>query len=135
MPTVNRTTSGIQNVSAASLQSLITTIKGKIVLNQSITAADVNQLIILYNTWIQHNHTSGDLRGIDTFGNITVYGGGTWGAAKTSSAALTTGGAAYTNEPFLNAIDDQIDAADVNTFISRINSIRTHKHTINDETG
>lgn len=134
MPQVQRTTSGLQTVSAASLQSLINTVKSIIISSGSVKAADVNQVLSAYNTWRQHTHSVSDLRGVDTFGNISVYGGGTYAASPTSSAARDTGGTLFPNEPFVNAINEQIDATDVNTTISRINSIRDHKHTIFDTT-
>ena len=132
MAQVQRNTTGILTINAASLQSLITTLKNAITVGAGITASDVNQVISAYNTWRQHTHNATDLRGIDTFGNLAVYGGGTFAATPSSSNAKSTGGVSFPNNAFLNVVADDIDDSDVNSFINSINSIRTHKHTIFD---
>jgi hypothetical protein len=124
----------MRGINAASLQSLITTLKNAIVVGAGITASDVNQVIAAYNTWITHNHRADDLRGVDTFGNVPFYGGGTWAADPTSTEARNTSNVAFPNNGFLNAINDQIDDTDVNSFINSINNIRSHKHRIFDTT-
>lgn len=134
MPQVQRNTTTMKTINASSLQSLITTLKSSIVVGAGITASDVNQVIAAYNTWRQHTHKADDLRGVDTFGNVGFYGGGTWAADPSSTEARDTGNTAFPNNPFLNAVDDEVDDTDVNSFINSINSIRSHKHRIFDTT-
>jgi len=134
MPQVQRNTTGMKTINQSSLQSLITTLKNTIVVGAGITASDVNQVIAAYNTWRQHTHKADDLRGVDTYGNVGFYGGGTWAADPSSSAAKNTGGTLFPNNGFLNAVNDQVDDTDVNSFIASINNIRSHKHTIFDTT-
>ena len=132
MPQIQRNTTGMGTINQASLQSLITTMKNSIVVGAGITASDVNQVIAAYNTWRQHTHNADDLRGQDTFGNLAVYGANTFAADPTSTNARDASNVAFPNNAFLNAVDDEVDDSDVNSFINSINSIRQHKHRIFD---
>ena len=122
----------MQSPTSAALQALINTVTTAMVTNASITASDVNQIISMYNSWRAHKHTATDLRGQDTFGDAPVYGASTFAASPQSSSGKSTGGVLFPNNGFLNAIADEIDDTDVNSFIASINSIRSHKHTIFD---
>ena len=133
MPQVQRNTTGMKTINEASLTSLIATMKSTIVVGAGVTASDVNQVIAAYNTWRQHTHTADDLKGIDTFGNLAFYGAATWKLPDpSSSAAKNLGGTLFPNNAFLNAVNDEVDDTDVNSFIASINSIREHIHTIFD---
>ena len=136
MPQVNRVTSGIQGVGGvASLQSLITTLQNNMALNKSITASDVNQLISAYNSWQDHHHNTDDLKGIDTFGNLSVYGGGgKYTGSKNASDAKNTGGTLFSAQALLVVIANNVLDSDVNAIINSINAIRNHLHTIDDIT-
>lgn len=144
MAQVNRVTSGIKGVGGvASLQSLITTLQNNMALNKDITASDVNQLISAYNSWQDHHHTTDDLIGIDSEGNLAVYGaGGTYTGVKNASDAKNTGGTLFTTQPLIvvaaiagvNEPDGDIEDNDVNAIINSINAIRDHLHTIDDIT-
>lgn len=133
MPQIQRATRGIRS-GASTLQSLITTLTNAMIQNQSVTASDVNQLISAYNTWILHDHKSDDLRGRDTYGNVTVYGSNKWASDPTSSQAKTSGGSNFSTSGFVVAATNDINDTDVNTIIGLINAVRTHKHTIFDTT-
>ena len=136
MAQVNRTTSGIKGVGGASnLQNLIDTLQNNMKLDKDITASDVNQLISAYNSWEVHHHTTNDLKGKDTFGNLNVYGGGgTYTGTKSTSDAKNTGGTLFPSQALIVAVADDVEDGDVNAIINSINAIRDHLHTINDVT-
>ena len=136
MPQVQRATTGIKTANATTLQSLINNLTVLMAQGKNITASDANQLIATYNSWITHTHTADDLRGIDTFGNVGFYGGGTYAADPSSSAAKNTGGSVFSSQPLVivaNVTEVQA-AAQVNAIITNMNTIRSHKHTIFDTT-
>ena len=136
MAQVNRTTSGIKGVGgASSLQTLIDTLQNNMKLDKDITASDVNQLISAYNSWQDHHHTTNDLKGKDTYGNLSVYGGGgTYTGTKSTSVAKDTGGTLFTTQALLVVVANDVVDTDVNAIINSINTIRNHLHTINDIT-
>ena len=135
MAQVQRTTTGIKTVSAASLQNLINTLTTNQAQGKSITASDLNQLVSLYNSWTTHTHKADDLRGRDTFGDLATYGGGgTWASDPTSSAAKNTSGVLFPAIGLFVSVDENVFSSHVNTLISVINNIRNHKHTIFDTT-
>lgn len=132
MPQVARTTSGITGMSAATLQGQINSLRSNMANGKNITASDINQLINIYNSWINHHHTSADLRGVDTFGNITTYTvWGTWVTATSVSAAGTHG---FTPSSLVKAINNHVLAGDANEIVGKINAIRSHYHAIFDTT-
>jgi hypothetical protein len=87
-----------------------------------------------YDLWRTHTHTAQDRTGIDTFGNVTVYG-----VAGTHVTA-TTGQPQANNQPAISnpagiATDQQINVADINALISIANQMRVHSHVITDAVG
>lgn len=69
MPAVSRGTSGINNYDVNSFQSTINALRAKFVATGSITAADWNSLISLWNTFNDHAHNVSDLYGIWDYGD------------------------------------------------------------------
>lgn len=137
MPQVQRATTGIKTANPTTLQSLINNLTVLMAQGNDITASDANQLIATYNSWVTHTHTADDLKGIDTFGNVGFYGGGTYVAPDpSSSAAKNTGGVVFPNQPLVIVanVTEVEAAAQVNAIIANMNTIRSHKHTIFDTT-
>lgn len=97
---------------------------------RAVTAADVLSIVSLYNSFVAHYHTASDLRGADTFGNLPVYGGGTY---VTSTSASPTGYTAGTPPAGISS-NTVITAADINVIITFVNSARVHTHVITDVT-
>lgn len=85
MPTITRSTSTPVGYLVSDLQLQLSELVAKMTANQSITAADVSALGALYNTFVAHQHTVSDLRGVDTFGNLGVYGTGIYVTSTTTS--------------------------------------------------
>ena len=139
MTQILRATGGISG-GAATLQSIITTLKNNMALGKSITAADINQLIITYNSWINHTHNVSDLRGIDNYGNVSHYGSTGTYVAKVSTTVSGAVSATLLNKigfpenPGDLTIDtnSRILATDTQDIVPKINSIRTHTHEIVD---
>lgn len=124
MAQVTRLTS--HPVGLGSMATQITTLRAAMAAGKDILATDVQALITLYNIWIAHYHSTTDLRGIDTYGNVAVYGGGMYTASTSSSTGLAPGAV-----PGVTA-GGQISAVDINTIRGIINNMRIHHHTITD---
>lgn len=130
MPTVNRTTSTPIGYVIATMQTQVDGMVSRMNAGLPILASDVAALVSLYNDFVTHYHTASDLRGVDTFGNLAVYGAGTY---VTSTSTTPTGFTAGTLPTNVTA-NGEISAADVNAIIAYINSMRVHTHDINDVT-
>ena len=138
MPQVLRVTGTPQGYDIGVFQSYITALRASIVAGDSIDANDIYTMMTMYNAFIAHTHVHSDLRGVDTYGNVGVYGGGTYGADKTTTIPYVgTGG----DVPF-NAISytgtatgNEITASSINALINGMNSIRSHYHNTDDATG
>jgi hypothetical protein len=88
----------------AGLQSAIAELKAAVVTGTLIRGKFYNQLRLIYNSYIQHTHLYPDLRGVDTFGNLPVYGGGTYAAPNPKATVGLAGSgvpAAPTYTPFV----------------------------------
>ena len=131
MPQVTRSTSTPLGYVITTMQTLVNEMTARMNAGWPILASDVAALVTLYNQFVAHYHTASDLRGIQTFGNLGVYS--TAGTYVTSTSSTPTGFSAAT-VPAAVAVDGEITAADINTIIGFINSMRTHEHTINDIT-
>lgn len=135
MPQVQRATTGIKTANPTTLQSLINNLTVLMAQGNDVTASDYNQLVSTYNSWISHTHKADDLRGIDTFGNVSVYGGGTYAADPSSTEARDTGNSAFPTLPAAPAVvADDVLAATVALAVTRLNNMRSHKHRIFDTT-
>jgi hypothetical protein len=87
-----------------------------------------------YDLWRTHTHTASDRTGIDTFGNLTVYGAG--GTTVTAS----TGAPQSNTQPPFSPIagitpGGEITATDINGMILIANNMRVHSHVITDAVG
>lgn len=114
----------------ATMQSTVDALVSNMAAGKAITAADVAELVSIYNTYVSHYHTVSDLRGVNTYGNLNVYGSGVYVAKQSSTP---TGKVAGTT-PVGVSSGSEITAADINTIIGFINSMRNHNHTIDDTT-
>lgn len=124
MAQVARTTSNVQNINVAALQSTITSLKSKFVNNGTIFAADLNNIVNVYNAIITHTHSVDEVA-FSAFGNTYDYDT----TASVVSSAGIKGHPAGT--PNLTA-GSTIQATTQQTFASAINGLRTHTHTITD---
>lgn len=130
MPTVNRTTATPSGYVISAMQAQVDGMVARASAGLPILASDVAALVSLYNDFVSHYHTTSDLRGVDTFGNLSVYGAGTY---VTSTSATPTGFVAGTT-PVNVTSGGEITALDINAIIAYVNSMRTHTHNINDIT-
>lgn len=81
MPQILKTTPAtISGYLVSGLKSQITTLRNQILTKRRVQASDFQAIVGFYNTYRLHSHAYYDLRGIDTFGNLPVYGGGTYAA-------------------------------------------------------
>lgn len=122
------TTSSNAMTAAATLYNQIAAIAAQIAIGVPIQAASVRAIVDQYNLFAQHYHTINDLRGIDTFGNVAVYGAGTY--TTTTTAAPT--GFSVSGYPGTMAANGSISAADINTLINLVNTMRSHLHGVAD---
>ena len=126
----NRGTTGMYvSGGMSALQSRITALKNKMKPNLKVTAADFNELVAIYNRWEDHYHGHNDLRGVDTFGNVAVYGASgiyIWRNSGAVSGAGNSGAAV--------SVGHDISVGDVNNIIGYINAIRSHTHSTTDTT-
>ncbi len=132
MPQHSVTTSSPLGYTIATLQALVTSLQASMVAGQPIVAADIISIKTgFYDLWRVHTHTASDRQGIDTFGNLTVYGVGGTDVTKTSSAPFP-----YTDwlTPTFSA-GQSIAATDINGMILIVNSMCMHDHTIDDGIG
>lgn len=132
MPQRSVTTSSPLGYTIATLQALVTSLQASMVAGQPIVAADIISIKTgFYDLWRVHTHTASDRQGIDTFGNLTVYGVGGIDVTKTSSAPVP-------NTPYITptfSAGQSIAATDINGMILIVNGMRMHDHTIDDGIG
>lgn len=132
MPQRSVTTSSPLGYTIATLSALVSSLQASMVAGQSIVAADIISIKTgFYDLWRVHTHTASDRQGIDTFGNLTVYGVAGTDVTKSSSAPVP-------NTPYVTptfAAGQSIDAADINGMILIVNGMRNHNHTIDDGIG
>lgn len=126
MAQISTTTSNIQGVSVSSLQTSINNLRTKFVSGSTIYAADLNDVVSLYNTWITHNHSVTDTLFI-SFGDIPTYPSDVTEPRTTSSVK------GKTNSSTSSSVGNNITASLHNTVAGLVNGIRTHTHTITDK--
>lgn len=131
MPQILVTTSTPLAYNIAAMQAQISAMVSSMSNGLPILASDVALLVSMYNDFVAHYHTATDLRGVDTFGNVGVYGTG--GLYVTSTSSTAAGFAGATAPPAVTA-GGEITASDINAIIGYINSMRIHGHTIDDIT-
>lgn len=82
-------TSGINNYDVNWFQSVINNLRASMVVNNTITASDINTLIYLWNVFNDHGHNVTDLFGIhdygDGLGNPGYAGAGSGGSVEGDS--------------------------------------------------
>lgn len=122
MPQLTSNTSTPLGYSISSFAAALSTLISNMRAGKSITAADMMQLVSLYNQFIGHYHSVHDLVGIDTYGVYSVYGGaGTYSDHNTN--AMSGSPLAISINP-----DQLVTASDINTMVAALNSIRSHNH-------
>lgn len=127
MPQIQVTTSTPIGYDIAAMQAQISAMIASMTAGKSVLASEVAALITMYNQFRVHYHSVNDLRGVDTFGNVGVYGGGIY--VTTNTTATTFPVAAL---PVNVTASGEIRAADINTIIGFLNTIRSHFHDITD---
>jgi len=66
------TTSGISNLNVAAMQSVINNIRARLATSKNIRAQDIQDLMWVYNSWIQHTHSVTDFYWT-AYGNASAY--------------------------------------------------------------
>lgn len=135
MPQRNVTTTTPIGYTIATMQALVTSLYGAISTGSEIEAADiVSWKTGGYDLWRTHTHTASDRTGIDTFGNLTVYG-----VAGTHVTAVSNQPQSNTQPPFTTpagiVAGGEIMATDINGMILIANNMRVHSHVITDSVG
>jgi hypothetical protein len=134
--------SGSAAATIAGFKAAILTLKNVVVAGHVIEAVHYRILAGIYNAYRQHTHAYPDLRGVDTFGNLPTYGGGTFGAPNPKSTSDVTGspGPLSVVTPLSGGVHpsippgSEIHAADYTPIRNAINFMQTHSHTISDQT-
>jgi len=156
MPTVQRTLpgtitfpaappqypSGSAAATIAGFKAAILTLKAVVVAGHVIEAVHFRILAGIYNAYRLHTHAYPDLRGVDTFGNFPVYGGGTFGTPNPKSTTAITGapGPVTVVTPLSGGVlptsppGSELSNTDFNVINQGINFVRTHSHQISDQT-
>lgn len=127
------TPQGYTGYTIATMQAAVNTLVANMAAGKAITATDVATLVSIYNGWRTHNHTASDQVGIDTFGNLTTYGAS--GLFVTATSAVPSPAMGTGTLPGGVSVEQGIAAADINSIIGFINSMRSHYHTITDSVG
>ena len=130
MPQILTTTSTPLGYMIATMQAQVDDMVTNMAAGKPILAADVAQLVSTYNDFVAHYHTVSDLRGVNTFGNLSRYGAGLY----VTSTSATPSGVASEVVPAGVTVNGDVTATDINTIIAFVNSMQTHTHTINDIT-
>lgn len=134
MPQISTTTSIPTGYTIATMQAAVNALIVAMQAGKTIYASDIAALnSSVYDLWRNHQHDATDMAGIDTFGNLTVYGAGGTSATDTTSATNPAYGAVTT--PVGIAANSPITAADINVLINMVNNMRTHFHSIDDTIG
>lgn len=129
MPQTQRITNGMNNLST--VQGLIDAATGDIDAGIKIRAADINAISNIYNNWNGHNHTVLDVAFV-AFGNTP--GRSNSSETDTTSTPRSTSNVAFPTITATALVGGKINAALANVQIGNINAIRTHRHTITDNT-
>lgn len=130
MAQIIRTTSGMVGPASSDLQATITSLKASIASGNAVTAAQINSLIGVWNSFNNHFHTVPDqwyLAFGNTYSYVTSYDNN---PENTSAAAGVSADIGTTV-----SVGDSITAANHETLRSSILSANGHHHTIDDRTG
>jgi len=136
MPSIDRTSTGMQDPSSSEIETTIADLRTKLVAGRIIYASEINQLINLWNRFNDHYHRADDLYGIDNYGNVGSYGGG--GAYDTTNEAtyrLQDSGVGNAGDMGTVSTSDTFSASKHNEMADKFNSANGHKHYFDDRTG
>ena len=135
MATIERTSTGMQDPSSSEIETTIADLRSKLVSGRIVYAADINQLISLWNRFNDHYHRTDDLYGIDNYGNVGSYGGGgAYDYANEPTYRLQDGGGWYGDQGGVST-STVFSASLHNEFAARFNSTNGHAHLFDDRTG
>lgn len=130
MAQIQTQTSGIANLDLASLATRIQNIRNRLSSSLDIRSADLQDIISVYNDWINHAHTVSDYVYL-AFGGAPIAVTTTT-SDWTSSAKDSVGFASISNNAGIYSGADC--AASVTAQIVRmVNSLRSHQHKIKDK--
>ena len=135
MPTIERTTTGMQDPSSSEIETTLRDLRSKLVSGRIVYAADINQLINLWNRFNDHYHRADDLYGIDNYGNVGSYGGGAYDTGNEATYRLQDSGVSNAADMSTISTSDVFTAAKHNEMSARFNSTNGHKHYFDDRTG
>jgi hypothetical protein len=132
MATITSATGGMVSPSSSDLQSTITSLLSSVNTGQVVTADQINSIVSLYNSFLNHYHGISDLYGIFNYGDGlgTPYSSAGDYEADSTSGPTTTYGT-------LTGVSagDSITASKHNEMANYINGIQGHYHTWDDRTG
>lgn len=125
---VTRTTNGMDMAGGvAGFYTQLNALLLAMMLNKPIKASDTNSLKSLIALWDSHTHSVSDMTGIDTFGNLPTYGGGT---VITSTSQAVKGA---TPPSLTVTAGSPITASNHNVLRQAVEYFRAgHTHTITD---
>lgn len=136
MPTIERTSTGMQDPSSSEIETTIADLRTKLVAGRIIYASEINQLINLWNRFNDHYHRADDLYGIDNFGNVGSYGGsGAYDTTNEATYRLQDSGVANAGDMSTISTSEVFSAGKHNEMAAKFNSSNGHKHYFDDRTG
>ena len=135
MPTIERTSSGMEDPGRTEIETTISDLRSKLVAGRIIYASEINTLITMWNRFNDHFHRADDLYGIDNYGNVGSYGGsGAYDTTNEATYRLQDSG--ITNAGDVGGVDNTqtITATKHNEISARYNSANGHSHYFDDRT-
>jgi hypothetical protein len=127
MPQISSTTS-VPNYDTSSFYAECNALQSAIIPGNKDTAQNWERLRSLLNTWVGHTHSVQDIA-------FQVLAGGNTPTYPTDQIVTTsTNTSGLPGEGHSEASGNRITAAWVNALIANINNIRTHAHSVTDET-
>lgn len=136
MPTIERTTSRMEDPARTEIETTISDLRTKLVAGRIIYASEINTLINMWNRFNDHFHRADDLYGIDTYGNVGSYGGtGAYDTTNEATYRLQDSGIANSGEMGTVNNTQLITASKHNDIALHFNSANGHSHYFNDRTG
>jgi hypothetical protein len=135
MPTIERTSTGMQDPSSVDTETSLRSLRDRLVAGRIIYASDINDLIALWNRFNDHYHRTDDLYGIDNYGNVGSYGGGgVYDYANEPTYRMQDNGGWNADQGYVNT-NTVFSAGLHNEFAARFNSANGHGHLFDDRTG
>ena len=135
MPSIDRTSTGMQDPSSSEIETTIADLRTKLVAGRIIYASEINQLINLWNRFNDHYHRADDLYGIDNYGNVASYGGtGAYDTQNEATYRLQDSGVTNAGDMSTVSTSETFSASKHNEMVDRFNSANGHKHSFDDRT-